>query len=115
MDSEDSQSDLEMFHFASDLLNQLDRNGNFAAKEFCCHVKSTNLVLKALKGRGDADINNADQQTSRSDSNALQALADQWSPEATLQWFSADQDLNLSFLDTLMSEEELQRVFSVAE
>ncbi|KAF7537799.1 hypothetical protein G7054_g3477 [Neopestalotiopsis clavispora] len=115
MDSEDSQSDLEKFHFAADLLSQLDRNGNFAAKEFCCHVNSTSLVLKALKGRGDAETSNEDQQMSRSDSNALQALSDHWSPEATLQWFSADQDLNLSFLDNLMSEEELQRVFSVAE
>ena len=44
-DGLESESDRDSFETAADILHQLDRNGNSAAKEFSKHVSATRVVL----------------------------------------------------------------------
>ncbi|KAM0127328.1 hypothetical protein ACHAP3_008896 [Botrytis cinerea] len=116
--SNDSQSDLERFQLATSLLDRLDQNGNFAAKEFCCHIRSTTYVLQALIHQRETEtsrtIPEASVNLTRTDNENSQAFGDQLGPEATLQYISGDQAaLNLSFLDAFLTQEELQQIFPV--
>ncbi|KAF7918537.1 uncharacterized protein EAE98_009780 [Botrytis deweyae] len=117
IESSNSQSDLERFQFATSLLERLDQNGNFAAKEFCCHIRSTTSVLQALIHQRETETSRTISETSldltRASNETSQTFDDQLGPEATLQYISGDQALSLSFLDAFLTQEELQQIFPV--
>lgn len=48
----DSDADGENFEAATQILEQLDENGNFAAKEFCKHVEAIKTILDRIKLEG---------------------------------------------------------------
>lgn len=117
IESSNSQSDLERFQFATSLLDRLDQNGNFAAKEFSCHIRSTTSVLQALIHQKEMETSRTISETSldltRTSNENSQRFGDQLGPEATLQYISGDQALSLSFLDAFLTQEELQQIFPV--
>ena len=48
LQSPDSEGDGDDFEAAAQILDQLDQNGNFAAKEFCKHIEATKEILSQI-------------------------------------------------------------------
>lgn len=52
MGAPDAHADGDHFETAAQFLGQLERNGNFAAREFCRHVEAMRVVMAGAARRG---------------------------------------------------------------
>ncbi|KAI5459024.1 fungal-specific transcription factor domain-containing protein [Mariannaea sp. PMI_226] len=115
---ETSQGDIDEFNLAAGFLQQLEKNGNLAAMEFCSHIEETKLTLEALRSanypqRRLSTSNNVGPQPSESLHSSFidQSSSIAGSNEIRHVLHNADgSPLSLSFLDDWIYDNALQQL-----
>lgn len=122
-------SDRDSFDSACQFLEQLSRNGNFAANEFCVHLNAMKLSMAAVRGAGP-DSNaidgmlgtlNPDQLFPRTDFTPPSTMysigsqptmtAEMALAEPSLQDFLSQPEFDGSFLDNQIQGDQMQALY----
>lgn len=127
LNTPDSQNDGDQFETATDLLRQLERVGNFAAKEFCKHVDAMKAVMEAFSGDGQSHADEASttirasvmpnvfQDIGPSANAGSMVTAGMALAEPSLQEFLSQPDLEYPFIDSLIQGDGLQSLYWPSE
>lgn len=112
------EEDREDFLLACSFLHQLERNGNYGAREFCMHVEAVKVALqRALEAKDTAELPSADIGISASVGNAdNQVMREALLPQPPVQDFlnnpQVDLDLGdgswIDWQDVFLPEIEMQ-------
>lgn len=123
------ENDQDSFETAKQFLEQLRRNGNFAAREYCQHIEAIIFAMATFRSKYDpggasrAGLPNlflgnsmplqAIGAESSTPSNGFQPTmtAEMALAEPSLQDFLSQGDLDLSFLDTHMQDSRFQSLY----